>query len=1373
MHKNELSEFESHLDGCDSCRHRLSIATAEDSWWSEAKEYLTEDGSQQELGETLSFLNPTDNPRMMGRFGGYEIAGLIGQGGMGIVLKGFDDSLNRYAAIKVLAPQLATRGSSRNRFAREAQAAAAVVHDNVIAIHGVSEAAGLPFLVMPYVRGESLQKRLDRDGAMTPTEIVRIAHQIASGLAAAHAQGLVHRDIKPANILLPEGVQRVLITDFGLARAVDDSNLTGTGILAGTPQFMSPEQARGDIVDPRSDLFSLGTVIYSMCTGRNPFRASNPYGILRRIIEDKPRPVRQVNPEIPAWLDSIVVRLHEKSPNDRYQSAAELAELLEKCLAHLQNSSIRLPEELKRRKHVAVDWKWAVFGTMVAALLIWGALFLPQTLKTEQRNWLANYLPWISPLSDVEPNDSVPDFVSNKKLALQAPRAGTVPPKEWEDEKDRRQLSELQDIRDAALEKLNTARKEIESNSDASVQDTAKLRDLQDNYLAIDKEYRMALAFDQYEKGEFETAFENLRNASDIETLIDARAAALEAWRTVQNQFDSGSDSTVQNVAMVKDQYYYFDQQVNFRMLQNEVFRGRAKAERQLAVGDVEDSLITLLLVSSKIMEAELDDKLKNPLLTIIERDTNDVRAFAKNPLRSKPFSRTTTQKQSADDTTIADLVANLAQGSPLRGQWKINRRLSKNGDETADKTVREIPGTGFREFAITEEYLIGIGQASDQEFKLSKLNLDSSHDPKQMTLIMRQADSAEGETQQEVLKWIYAFKEKDGVAVELTIAMNDGKTFPESFAAEGVTTIGLERISQDHVALELEAITSLRKAEFHLKQGRIREHEALVGVSQSFRREAGLWLQRQKIRHRNLVSQSFFSENEKMLMDELAAKATKERSARSEMVLQDKHAEDLRERLTQFSNLITSLHQEGNFIEAKLVEREMLLDLRSSDKDHQRLNELRQKMIEMRLEGKHNEADRVVDQMNRSEKELSLRYAEIERINDLMKKVDEQLTPLKNRLSELGGAENPDGDAIIEIQKRIEDTERAIIRGFKVQQKNIWAQIDDETAAWDPGDRTPLALAGLFDLDDDGECDLLRMVQLIKDNGGNVVVQHDDRGAIFGKIDSSVRYLVIGETEGASEEVLRAIEELKNQAEKVGVEVVGCGRLFAWMGFDENEILDAQIAIKRASLKAGNAAETLDHSKKLLAKGFVTEQQVASDRLNLEVAQLELAKAENLLNGFKRQGQNSLQDGAGLIPGDANSIEKNDTTDAQIAIIQATLKVSNAEETLDHSRKLLAKGFVTEQQVARDGLNLEVAQLELAKAENLLNGFRKSRRDGTRLNSGDANSIEEIEKTIREFQSQIVLLEDTLGNEHPKIKSLLRQIEFWEKQRDELKSKE
>ena len=156
---------------------------------------------------------------MLGRLGPYEVVGVIGSGGMGVVLKAFDAALNRYVAIKVLAPHLGSSGAARKRFSREAQAAAAVVHDNVMEIYGVADLEELPYLVMPYVRGPSLQRRLDDDGPLALVEILRIGMQAASGLAAAHAQGLVHRDVKPANILLADGIERVKLTDFGLALA--------------------------------------------------------------------------------------------------------------------------------------------------------------------------------------------------------------------------------------------------------------------------------------------------------------------------------------------------------------------------------------------------------------------------------------------------------------------------------------------------------------------------------------------------------------------------------------------------------------------------------------------------------------------------------------------------------------------------------------------------------------------------------------------------------------------------------------------------------------------------------------------------------------------------------------------------------------------------------------------------------------------------------------------------------------------------------------------------------------------------------------------------------------------------------------------------
>jgi serine/threonine protein kinase len=202
-------------------------------------------------GMPLDFLTSPQTPDNLGRLGHYEVQEVIGRGGMGVVLRAFDEELHRVVAIKVMSQQLATNATARKRFKREAQAAAAVTHDHIVTIHAVEEANGLPYLVMQYVAGLSLQERLDRDGPLELHEILRIGMQTASGLAAAHAQGLVHRDIKPANILLENGVERVKITDFGLARAAADAHLTQSGMVAGTPRYMSPEQAEGGRLDDR------------------------------------------------------------------------------------------------------------------------------------------------------------------------------------------------------------------------------------------------------------------------------------------------------------------------------------------------------------------------------------------------------------------------------------------------------------------------------------------------------------------------------------------------------------------------------------------------------------------------------------------------------------------------------------------------------------------------------------------------------------------------------------------------------------------------------------------------------------------------------------------------------------------------------------------------------------------------------------------------------------------------------------------------------------------------------------------------------------------------------------------------------------------
>ena len=359
----EFAETARHIESCPHCRERLAELSGADDLVKEACETLRGGGGDEPtlerkdgppsvvvsveplLGDdvpidcetvSLDFLEPAGHPEMLGRIGRYDVERLIGAGGMGVVLKAYDTELHRVVAIKVLLPHLASSSAARRRFAREAKAAAAVVHEHVIPIYNVESEVPLPYLVMQFVPGHSLQARVDEQGPLEIKEVLRIARQAAAGLAAAHAQGVVHRDVKPANILLEDSVDRVLLSDFGLARTVDDATLTRSGVLAGTPHYMSPEQASGQSVDHRSDLFSLGSVIYFMCTGRPPYRSESPMGVLNRICHEPHRPVDDVNPDVPIELAELVDRLLAKDPAERFSTAQEVESHLAGLLSELQ-----------------------------------------------------------------------------------------------------------------------------------------------------------------------------------------------------------------------------------------------------------------------------------------------------------------------------------------------------------------------------------------------------------------------------------------------------------------------------------------------------------------------------------------------------------------------------------------------------------------------------------------------------------------------------------------------------------------------------------------------------------------------------------------------------------------------------------------------------------------------------------------------------------------------------------------------------------------------------------------------------------------------------------------------------------------------------
>jgi hypothetical protein len=285
----------------------------------------------------LAFLAPARGPGEIGRLGNYRVLGVLGAGGMGIVLLAEDVGLQRQVALKAMKPAMAASADYRQRFLREARTAAAIEHDHIVTIYQVGEDRGVPFLAMKLLRGESLEERLNRVKRLGVAEVLRVGQEIAEGLAAAHERGLIHRDIKPANVWLEEGTDRVKIVDFGLARGGDeDARLTQEGWMVGTPAYMSPEQADCEPLDHRSDLFSLGCVLFRASTGELPFRGKSTLAVLNALATTTPPPPVQLNPELPEAFSDLVVRLLKKDRERRPDSAREVADALRDLREHVE-----------------------------------------------------------------------------------------------------------------------------------------------------------------------------------------------------------------------------------------------------------------------------------------------------------------------------------------------------------------------------------------------------------------------------------------------------------------------------------------------------------------------------------------------------------------------------------------------------------------------------------------------------------------------------------------------------------------------------------------------------------------------------------------------------------------------------------------------------------------------------------------------------------------------------------------------------------------------------------------------------------------------------------------------------------------------------
>ncbi len=280
----------------------------------------------------------------VGTLGPYRILKELGNGGMGAVYLALDTRLNRKLALKVMLPMFAADRDAKERLLREARAAAGISHDNVVTVFEADVRDGVPYITMQFLQGYPLDEYLKTKGVPPLPHVIRIAREAALGLAAAHAMGLVHRDIKPANLWLEAPNGRVKVLDFGLAKPVgSESELTKSGAVVGTPAYMSPEQARGLKVDHRTDLFSLGAVLYRLCTGKNPFVGEHVMAVLAAVLTDDPAPVRGLNPNVPESLAQLIDQMLAKKPEDRPQTAAEVAKRLRAIVAQLTAPAVAEP----------------------------------------------------------------------------------------------------------------------------------------------------------------------------------------------------------------------------------------------------------------------------------------------------------------------------------------------------------------------------------------------------------------------------------------------------------------------------------------------------------------------------------------------------------------------------------------------------------------------------------------------------------------------------------------------------------------------------------------------------------------------------------------------------------------------------------------------------------------------------------------------------------------------------------------------------------------------------------------------------------------------------------------------------------------------
>jgi serine/threonine-protein kinase len=307
------------------------------------------------------------NEPQVRQVGRYEITERLGKGGMASVYRAHDPSIERDVAVKFLHATLAQDDEYRERFLREARAAGSLAHPNIVTVHDVGQIQGRPYMAMELLDGQTLSDLLDKDRMLPVRDAVLIGMQLARALGYAHARGIVHRDIKPGNIMLLRDGQTIKVTDFGIAHMDDGGRAqTQVGAVLGTPQYMSPEQTRGEKLDGRSDLFSAGIVLYQMLSGERPFRGDSLVAVATKIANEDPPSLTAKRREVPATLRRVVERCLAKSPAQRYQSGEELAEALKKVLLELEEAA----RERDKPRIVPLRVKWALMMSLVVAVVM-------------------------------------------------------------------------------------------------------------------------------------------------------------------------------------------------------------------------------------------------------------------------------------------------------------------------------------------------------------------------------------------------------------------------------------------------------------------------------------------------------------------------------------------------------------------------------------------------------------------------------------------------------------------------------------------------------------------------------------------------------------------------------------------------------------------------------------------------------------------------------------------------------------------------------------------------------------------------------------------------------------------------------------------